>query len=343
MSNDILRRENKNNLDDSVSSVSFGDKPVKKNEIKSNSLLSFFKSERKEFTEKLALEETVPTEKPKLYEPLMLFIELITISALLIYFSLSVNNVFFAVVLIAFTGLIIPISMVFFFYRLNTRWKIKTSLIAQLFAIGVGAYLILNVVFDKLIKYSNNYVNLVMPIKSVVEISVILLIVGFAVKGIKRYNVMSVLLISCIVSAGFSASKSMVEMFETLFIRVQISNNGITSAVGAIINSPESVKISIKTLLRSLLNISVFKSAIFISLTVINGFVLRHLLLRKKGEKSPLGLVFLLCFTMIVTAFSSVTSSITFMQTVYVIICILATGYALYHVIEYSVKNENYI
>ena len=98
MDKDILRHENKPNLDDSISSVSFGDKPIKPTETKGNTLLSFFKVEKKTIGDKLALEESVPTEKPKLYEPLSLFIELITISALLIYFCLSVNNIFLTAV-----------------------------------------------------------------------------------------------------------------------------------------------------------------------------------------------------------------------------------------------------
>ena len=89
MSNDMLRHENKSNLDSSISSVSFGEKIVKNKENKPNNLLSFFKSEKQEVDEKLALEESVPTEKPKLYEPLSLIVELVTISALLIYFCSS--------------------------------------------------------------------------------------------------------------------------------------------------------------------------------------------------------------------------------------------------------------
>ncbi len=343
MSNDILRHKNKSTVDNSVSVASFGDKKVRTTEEKSNSLLSFFRSERIGFNEKLALEDAVPVEKPKLYEPMSLFIELIAISALLIYFCISVNNVFMTVVLMCLSSLIIPVTMVFFFYRLNTRWKMKTSLIVQLASLGVGSSLVLDVVFDKLINYSFNYANWVLPVRNVVDICIVLLIVGFVLKGIKQYSVMSVLLVASIISAGFSASKSMLQLFEVMFVRVQVTNNGITTAVGAIINTPESVKISITALLHNLLNISIFKPTIFISLTVINGFVLRHIFFRKSGEKYPLGTVFLFCFTLIITAFSSIVSSIKFLQVLYTIICVVATGYALYQVVEQSIKQENYI
>ncbi len=343
MDKDILRHANKSNLHSSVSKASFGEKPLKNKDRKSNTLLSFLKSEKAEFSEKLALEENVPTEKPKLYEPFTLLLELITMFALLIYFCLSANNVFLTVVLISFSGLIIPGVSIFFFYRLNTRWKMKTSLIIQLFAIGIGAFLVLRVAFDKIVLLPNSYANLVSPLKSVIEICVVLLIIGFALKGIKHYNVTTVLLVSCIVSAGFSASKSIVELFEVMFVRVNVANNGVTSAVGAIINNSNAVELSIKALINNLLNVSVFKPAIFISLAVINGFALRYLFFRKKGEKSPLGLVFLFLFSIIMIAFSSLKSSINFLQVLYVTTCVLATGYALYNVIEHCVNTENYI
>ena len=132
-------------------------------------------------------------------------------------------------------------------------------------------------------------------------------------------------------------------MFEVMFVRVQITNNGISSAVGAIINTPESVKTSIHVLLHNLLNISVFKPAIFISLAIINGFVIRFLLFRKHGERSPLGLVFLFAFTIAIMAFSSITSSVRFLQILYAAISVITTGYTLYQVVEHSVKTENYI
>ena len=343
MGNEFLRLENKSNLDDTVSTVSFGEKPLKKNDGETNTLLNFFRSERVDFNEKLVLEDKVPVEKPKLYECVSLLIELIIISALLIYFCLSVNNLFFSVILIVFTGMILPISMVFFFYKLNTRWKIPTTLLINLFIVGLCAYLIVDVVLDRFILYTLNYANIVVPIKNTVEIGIVILIIGFVVKYVKKYNVFSVLLIACIVSAGFSAGKSMVEMFEVMFVRVQVTNGGITSAVGAIINSDESVRISIKTLLHNLLNISVFKPAIFISLAVINGFVIRYLLFRKNNEKSPLSLIFLFFFTIILMAFSSINSSILFLQVIYTAVCVITTAYALYQVVEHSIKNENYI
>jgi hypothetical protein len=128
-----------------------------------------------------------------------------------------------------------------------------------------------------------------------------------------------------------------------MFVRVQITNNGISSAVGAIINTPESVKTSIHALLHNLLNISVFKPAIFISLAIINGFVIRYLLFRKHGERSPLGPVFLFAFTIAIMAFSSITSSVRFLQILYTAISVITTGYTLYQVVEHSVKTENYI
>ena len=103
MSNEILRHKNKSTVDETVSVASFGDKAVKHVDNQNTSLFSFFKNEREIFNKKLVLEETIPVEKPKLYEPLSLFIELITISALLIYFCMSVNNLFLTVVLMAFS------------------------------------------------------------------------------------------------------------------------------------------------------------------------------------------------------------------------------------------------
>ena len=110
MSNEILRYKNKFNVDETVSVASFGDKSFKRVDNQNTSLFSFFKSEREIFNEKLSLEETVPVEKPKLYEPLSLFIELVTISALLIYFCMSVNNLFLTVVLMALSNLKKPLK-----------------------------------------------------------------------------------------------------------------------------------------------------------------------------------------------------------------------------------------
>ena len=73
MSNEILRYKNKSNAHETVSVASFGDKSVKRVDNQNTSLFSFFKSEREIFNEKLSLEETVPVEKPKLYEPREVF------------------------------------------------------------------------------------------------------------------------------------------------------------------------------------------------------------------------------------------------------------------------------
>ena len=343
MGNEILRRNSPNSDSHDLSIASFGENQNPKIDARPNSLISFFTDEKKAVQEKLALEDSKPVQKPKLGGSTTIFIELLVITILLLYFCISVNNVFFMSVLIFIASAIMPITMVYFFNKLNTRGRLRLSTVIRLLATGVITYLILDFLFDKFFLDSSNYAYIFTSIRSIVELVVILFIVGFTLKALKQHNIMTVLYIASILSAGFALSRSLVEMFEVMFIRIQISQNGVISAVGAIINSTESAKYSIDALIENIFYIGFFKPFVFISLTVINGFALRFLFYNKNGEQNPFGLIVLLVFSLVTIGFSSLTSSINFLQILYTVCTIIVTGFALYHVIENSIKTENYI
>lgn len=344
MDNEFLRYKNKPNFkSEDVSYASFGKNDNKNLKVKTaDSLLSFLKEENVTNNENVLLEESAPIEKPKLGDAVNLFINLLVINVLLVYFCSLLNNILFVFTLVFLSSITIPISMIYFFYKLNTRSKINVLTVIKLLAVGALIFFIFGNVLDRALITNVNYNYIVTSIKSGLEFITVLLVCWLAVKNLKYKDIMSVMYVVSVVSGGYVMARSMVELVEIVFIRVQITDNGVVSAVGAIINNSESVKLSIEALIKNIPYLAVYKSALFMSIMVISGFALKHLMFKNYNYLTPLNLWLVMAFSLIVNAFSLLTPSIMFLRGLYIIFSILITLYVLFRVIDYSIKTENY-
>ncbi len=344
MDNEFLRYENNPNLKSKeVSFTSFNKKNNQESNKKhANSLWSFINEEEISFNKKILLEESAPVEKPKLGEAVNLFIVVLLLNVLLVNFCSLTNNIFFLFILIFLSSVTIPISIMFFFYKLNTRSKISVINVIKFLGIGAFAFLIMGGVLDKALITNLNYNYIVLSIKNCIEFLTVLIIVWLSIKSIKCQDIMTIMYIASIISGGYAMAKCMVELVEIVFIRVQITNNGVVSAVGAIINNSDSVKISIKALIDNILYIAMYKTSLFILIMVISSFAIRNLMFRNENNLSAITLWLLIVFSVSINAFSLLNPSIKFLKILYMIFSISITSYLFLNVIDSSIKMENY-
>ena len=168
MDNEFLRYENNPNLKSKeVSFTSFNKKNNQESNKKhANSLWSFINEEEISFNKKILLEESAPVEKPKLGEAINLFIVVLVLNVLLVNFCSLTNNIFFLFILIFLSSVTIPISIMFFFYKLNTRSKISVINVIKFLSIGAFAFIIMGGVLDKALITNLNYNYIVLSIKT---------------------------------------------------------------------------------------------------------------------------------------------------------------------------------
>ena len=344
MDNEILRVSNKDRINDTeVVSSSYGG-VSDKNSItkKENSFYSLLTGELNE-KQNSNIANSVSVEKPKLFEPIALAVLLlasILIISLVCYVTKALSLV---PVLILLSGVSVPVALTYFCFRLNTHNDVNLMGILKLALTGAVVSLIINFIFNSI---SNTFFRasiVATLVRGVVEILAVAFIILFAVHNNKSNNYMSVLLISCSVSAGFICAQTVTELFYSLFIRMDVSDGSLTHSLGAILNSDKYITSSIKSLVFSVVNLSLFKPSIFILLSIVNGFAFRFVSVKNlNGTVSGITGGLLYPLTLIVYLLTEFVSSISFMQAIYNTMALMLTVYLFYMVVNYCIKNENY-
>ncbi len=344
MDNEILRVSNKERINDTeIASSSYGGVSEKNSTAKKeNSFYSLLTGELSD-RQNLSNANKVAVDKPKLFEPIALAVLLlasILIISLVCYITKELSLV---PLLILLSGVSVPTALTYFCFRLNTHNDVNLMSILKLALTGAVVSAIINYIFNSV---SNTFFGasiVATLVRCIVEILAVVFIIIFAVNNNKSNNYMSVLLISCSVAAGFICVQTVTELFYSLFIRMDVSDGNLTQSLGAIINSDNYINLSVKSLVYSVVNLSLFKPSIFILLSIINGFAFRFVSVKNSnGTVSGITGGLLYPLTLVVYLLTEFVSSISFMQAIYNTMALMLTVYTFYMVVNYCIKNENY-
>ncbi|MBR5439036.1 MAG: hypothetical protein IKV61_02345 [Clostridia bacterium] len=341
MEKDILRVENFKDANANINSSHFKnavDKKIVENQ--NTSIATLIRDE-------LASDDNSPTTlslttKPKIFSTFILAVSLIVASVLLALFCYFTKEIYFAVLLAGVCSIIIPMTLTYFFSKLDTRGELSILFILKTFALGALAYCVLEIVFTNIVELINYSGYLTSLTKCLVDMAVVTLITALLYSQNKKTGTITLMLIACTVASGFSTFKSFTTMFNSLFIKVQIFD-GQSLSVGAIINTGNWATRSINSLLKTTVYYGLYQPLIFTSLNVIIGFSLNYYFNKKSRDidnRTSNLLIIITC--LLINALISVSTSIIFFEIIYNVCAILFTAYMFYEVLDYSIKNEKY-
>lgn len=344
MDNEILRVSSDERSRDEEINVSIFCEPTVKTIIKKKEN-SFHNLLADELIEKqpLNVEKSVSVEKPKLFDTIALTILCLTISAAVAIACYFTGELFFVPAVIMIFGLAIPVSSSFFFFRLNTRGDVSFMSICKLFISGIITSVVVSLIFDVLSRSYFGGSIMFSVVKCVIELFAVGIMSIIVVNSKKECGFASVLLIACSIAAGYACAKTVTQCFYSMFIRIEIIEGNASQSIGAIINDSKYMKTSVRSLISNVFNCGIFRPFIFICLNVINGFAFKFITYKsKKGSYNSIMSGFIYPFTVILYSLSEFISTIAFLQLMYNALALFVTLFALYRVIDYCIKHENY-
>lgn len=342
MENDILRVENFKDADESVNSSHFkNNKNITSLKASKNSIMKLIYDEKVDFKSH-AIENSKLAPKPKLFSSIILALSLFVANLILAVTCFVTKEISFAVACAVLFSITVPLSLTYFFYRLDTRSNFSFLNVLKTFAVGALAFGVLEIAFKKLIPSTLQFNNLVVIAKSLIDMAVVLIITILFYKQGKKTGAITLMFIACTVASGFSTFKSFLTTFDSLFIKVQIFD-GQSMSVGAIINTGEWANRSMTALFKTLFYHGFYTPLMFTMLNVIIGFSLNYYF-NKTARESENGTsnLFVIIICILINALISVGTSIRFFEIVYNVCAVLFTAYMIYEVLDYSIKNEKY-
>lgn len=344
MDNEILRVSgNERTYDADINVSSFGGNAVTHKAVEEEHNIIGFLTEELNEKQINAKEERIAVDKPKLFEPVALAILQVVITAILALVCYIVGSLYIVPPLLVLTSISVPLTMMFFLYRLNTRKDVTFFTIAKLMLVGAFIHIVISYAFDIL---STNFFGasfVITAIKCAFELICCAVVTLITVNSSKNNNYMSVLVIAGSVAAGFVVSRISIDLFNTLFIRTQVNNGSVIEYMGAIINNAELGKESVRNIVVSVFYVGFFKPLIFMFLTISNGFALKFISVKNKftSISNVMG-GFIYPLTIVLYSLSEFLSTISFLQIIYNVLALGFSLYAFIGVVEYCIKTELY-
>ena len=338
MDNDYLRLDSDERLVDSqVNEYAVKTNYKKQRNNKGNTAISFILDEIYSKKNLVDISENV-SKKPKLLDAIFFSLSLLLFSFLISVVTYYVRAFFLLELTVFCYSAIIPVSILYFFYRLDVNGRIKFSTLAYSALFGISAFIIIEIIFTKLINQALHDYYSSVAVRCLVELILVVVIAYFLRRGVRGGTNISGLVIACAVAVGFSFSNALADNFSALLVNVSVSNTGY--AVGAIINIEEFIRTSISNVISTFATISIYKPFLFIALTVIIFRSLTNNLLNLKKKVVTIFFTFLFCIVTYVL--SSLKTPFDFLMVLYNLIAIAFTLYLFITAINGSVKLEKY-
>ncbi len=277
-------------------------------------------------------------KKPMLLDSIIFSLILLVLGVVLCVVAYVLREFFLLQLLVFYFSFFVPVSLLYFFYRLDVNGGIKFSMLVYCILAGVATYIISELFFANFVSETMHSYHSNVAFRCLFELLSIALICFFVIRGMQSVSGTTSLLIACAVASGFSFTKCLSENFTALLINVSVSPGG--EAVGAILNIEEFIKTSSRKIISSVATISVYRPFVFIALSVIIAKILNN-----DGwslGKKTITTFFTFLFCCVTYILSSLKTSFNTLAILYNLISILFTGFLFFSAINDCIKSEKY-
>lgn len=338
MDNEYLRLLNEERLkDNEIIEYSVKKNIAKKKAPHNNTAISLIFDEIYNKTNTLSLSQT-STKMPKLLDSIVFSLVVFLIGVLLGVLTYIVRDFFLLELLIVYISIFMPLSFIYFFYRLDVKGSTKFSTLVYCVSVGVAIFIMSELLFESLIKGEIKSYHSNVAIRCLFEFLSISIVCFFMIKGMRKVSGATTLLIACAVAAGFSFSRSLSENFTSLLINVSVSPSG--ESVGAILNIQTFIRTSAKNVITLFPSNSVYKPFIFISLSIIIVKISNNDVFSRK--KKIITSILTLAFCFITYILSSLQTPFSVLTILYNLISLIFTAYLFINAINDCLSSEKY-
>lgn len=338
MDKDYLRLGGESRLEDNeVNEYSVKVEIKKKKNVEENSTLQLIFDEIYNKGNSIAVSGAT-SNKPKLLDAIVFSSIMLLFTVILAVFTYFAREFFLLQLLVICSALILPISLLYFFYRLDVKAKVKFSTLVYLVVIGVAIFVITELIFDKFISQTHQAYHSFVAIRCLIELLVVSLVCYLINGGMRIKSATTPLLIASAVAVGFAISKSLAQNFSLLLINLNVAPSGET--LGAIVNVEGFIRDSANRVIASFATVSVYRPFVFIALCIIIERVLTSENTSAGKKTATSFFTFLFCsVTYILSSLQTPFNVLTFL---YNLISIVFTGYLFINAINSCVKAEKY-
>lgn len=278
------------------------------------------------------------TNKPKLLDAIVFSSIMLLFSIILAVVTYFTREFFLLQLLAVCSASILPISLLYFFYRLDVKGKIKFSTLVYLVVVGIAIFVITELIFDRLVSQTHQAYHSFVAVRCLIELFVVSLVCYLINGGMRNKSATTPLLVACAVAVGFTLSKSLSQNFSLLLIDVNVAPSGET--IGAIVNVEGFIKNSINNVISAFATVSVYRPFVFIALCIIIERILTSRV--SSAGKKTVTSVFTFLFCVVTYILSSLQTPFNVLTFLYNLISIVFTGYLFINAINSCVKAEKY-
>ncbi len=211
--------------------------------------------------------------KPKLLDPVIFsFVFLLVIMAFSFVCS-AVKDLMLILCLSVMLALFVPVSLLYFFSRLDVRGKLKFSNLIYYLLLGGVFYIAVEFIFNNTINQAGyNYFSTV-SLRCLVELLGVFLISSLVVRNKFNRARTTSILITCAVSAGLAITKALYSNFSSMLVDVDVETNlgffDYGMRIGAILNQEGFIGLSLENLLSTASMSSFLQPLIFMCVAII--------------------------------------------------------------------------
>lgn len=270
MNNDYLRVNSKEDESEIATSEFSNKKAVDETEVPKKltlaTLLNFSRS--KQFKEEMRAENM-----PNIRNISFIFFLHIFVVVVLTLISFLTNDVTVLMFNVAIASLLVPTTMVIFFYNFNKSKNTSIIEVIMGIVLGLSSFVGLNfldVFFSKLI----SSVWLYEILNVVVRDFALFIIANFFIKIAKKDSLFDAMLLTVSLYAGYIFANSLDVLINSLFINVELSNGQNVISTGAIILGEESFKYVITAFIKTLSIDVLYMSIVTCAYAIVNGGVI---------------------------------------------------------------------
>ncbi len=346
MNNDYLRLNNDDlKSDNTVNIYSAKHSKSKTKEVSSSkSAISLLIDEIYSAGETAEFINNDAIEKPKVLGAIVFsFVFLLVIMAISFICSV-VKDLMLVLCLCILFAFFVPVSILYFFYRLDVRGKLKFSSIAYYMLLGgaflIGVEFIFNTNINQLVRgYFPNVV-----LRCLVELGGVLLISILIVRAKFNRARSTAILITCAVSAGFAITKGLYSNFLSMFVEVDVETNlgffDYGMRLGAILNHDGFIGLSLENLLNEAPMTSFLQPMIFMFVAIIFIDVLetQDWSMTKRAISSIFAFIF--CATTYILM--SIQTSFNVLSLLYKTLSVIFVLYLFAKTVNSCIKSEKY-
>lgn len=338
MDKDYLRLNCESRIEDNeVNEYSVKFALKKKKTEENNSTLQLIFDEIYNKGNSIAVSGATPN-KPKLLDSIVFSVIMLLFNVVLAVFTYFMREFFLLQLLVICSAVIVPISILYFFYRLDVRGNVRFSTLVYSVIVGVVIFCATKLVFDRFVSQTYEWYYSVVAIRCLVELLLVSVSCYLIIGNMRNKSATTPLLIACAVAVGFAFSKSLSQNFSSLLTNVNVSPSGET--VGAIVNVEDYIKNSTKNLIALFATVSVYRPFMFIALSTIIVRILTNEVSSAGKRTATSFFTFLFCSVTYIL--SSLQTPFNFLTFFYNLISIVFTGYLFINAINSCIKTTAY-